>query len=794
MVVEVFDLSHATWIIVLCLAYEYEAVQKVTNPCPLLAELNEESLQQVLQRNPELHVRSGELLMSAGDPCDQACIVLEGSLALMFNRGWGDERRLEEVRPGGIVGDTEILNGDHCLADVRACSDSRVLALSRKEFERLLQEHPEAWKSVTRTARARICRLLVARQINDLFGIGGMVFSDPSIRDRAEREWLGFEQDILVQLEKAADWVTLERGKYLFRRGDPPDGAYVLVSGLLRVSVTDPKGKEKAIADIRQGEILGEMALITNDVRSASISALRDCELFRLPAHVFAQVTEKYPRSVLNVYRTVTNRFRHSISGSLFREQTTNIAMLSASPTLELAEFALEFTAALSAYASVDLLDSPTVDRELGRTGIAQSRGNELANLRLVEWLNSRELHFGHLVYLGDPGHSAWNERCLRQADRVVIVADATDPELPDLAPVRSGSAATGLGWTLVLLHPEGTQRPVDTARWLDGTGAATVLHVRRGHAADMARLARILSGRAIGLVLGGGGARGFAHLGVLRVLEELGVPIDMVGGTSIGAPICGWVAQGKNAADCLQAASKAFHSLIDYTLPTTALLTGKRISRMINQETASWAIEDFWLPFFCVSTNLSLSRVEVHRRGNSARAIRSSVSIPGVLPPVPERGELLVDGGVLNNLPVDVMRELNPSGVVIAIDVVLPKSFFAMEDYGLNVSGWRQLFARLIPGMKGRQTPGFASIILQSMMVGSSHSRERMLEQDHADFYQNIHVHNVGMLQFESLDAAAAIGYSESIGPLREWVASRPELFGRAPSAPAAESRQTRR
>jgi predicted acylesterase/phospholipase RssA len=160
----------------------------------------------------------------------------------------------------------------------------------------------------------------------------------------------------------------------------------------------------------------------------------------------------------------------------------------------------------------------------------------------------------------------------------------------------------------------------------------------------------------------------------------------------------------------------------------------------------------------------------------------------------VPERGELLVDGGVLNNLPVDVMRELNPSGVVIAIDVVLPKSFFAMEDYGLNVSGWRQLFARLIPGMKGRQTPGFASIILQSMMVGSSHSRERMLEQDHADFYQNIHVHNVGMLQFESLDAAAAIGYSESIGPLREWVASRPELFGKAPSVPAAESRQTRR
>jgi predicted acylesterase/phospholipase RssA len=151
------------------------------------------------------------------------------------------------------------------------------------------------------------------------------------------------------------------------------------------------------------------------------------------------------------------------------------------------------------------------------------------------------------------------------------------------------------------------------------------------------------------------------------------------------------------------------------------------------------------------------------------------------VLPPVPERGELLVDGGVLNNLPVDIMRELNPSGIVIAIDVVLPKSFFASEDYGLNVSGWRQLLARLMPGVRSPQTPGLANVIMQSMMVGSSHSRERLLEQDHADFYQNIHVHDVALLQFEALEEAAEVGYNESIGALRDWAASRPELFGKA-------------
>ena len=543
----------------------------------------------------------------------------------------------------------------------------------------------------------------------------------------------------------------------------------------------DPDGGERTLARIRQGEILGEMALITDDVRSASISALRDCELFRLPGHIFALVTEKYPRSVLNVYRTVTNRFRHSLSGPGYREQTRNIALFPVAPDLDLAGFSRRFVEALADYDTVERLDSTAVDQALGRSGISQSRRHEPANLRLVQWLNGREAHFGHLVYCADPERSGWNERCLRQADRVVLVADASRDSLPDLASIRPSGEEAGLRWSLVLVHPPETERPVDTSRWLDHFDVDAVFHARSGHQGDLARLARILSGRAVGLVLGGGGARGFAHLGVLKALEELEIPVDMVGGTSIGAPIGGWVAQGRSAGECLQAAKRAFRSLIDFTLPTTALLAGKRISRMITEEAAEASIEDFWLPYFCVSTNLTQSRVEVHRRGCAARAIRSSVSIPGVLPPVPERGELLVDGGVLNNLPVDVMRQLNPSGVVIAIDVVLPKSFFAAEDYGLNVSGWRQLLARLLPGLKTPQTPGLANVIMQSMMVGSSHSRVRLLEQDHADFYQNIHVHDVALLQFEALERAAAVGYEESIGPLRAWAASQPGLFGKS-------------
>ncbi|MEE4216341.1 MAG: cyclic nucleotide-binding and patatin-like phospholipase domain-containing protein [Xanthomonadales bacterium] len=760
---------------------------KILARCPLFeGELNGHSAAAV-DGFETRSARKGEKVMAKGDSSEEILVVLEGSLGLVFDRGWGQERIVETIRPGGMAGDVELLNGERCLADVRALEDSVLLPVKRREFEQLLEASAGSWDTISDHARSRTCRLMITRHLCELFGISDMAFSDPGIRQRAEQEWLEFENDILVQLEAESEWVTLRRGQFLFRQGDKPDGAYVLVSGSLRVGVSDGEGGEKAIARIRQGEILGEMALITDDNRSASISALRDCELFRLPAELFTAVSERYPRNVLSVYRTVTRRFGKSLSGRAYREKTENIAFLPASPEQDISAFVQSFMQELERYDTVEKLSRKSVDMRLGHEGIAISQAHEPANLRLVQWLNGHELDIGHLLYQGDSNWSEWTERCIRQSDKVVVVAEAGST--PDFSRLQGHLEDAGIGWSLVILHPGDTRRPTDTAALVRGAPVDAILHARKGRDRDMARLVRILSGRAVSLVLGGGGARGFAHLGVLRALEELGVDVDMVGGTSIGAPIAGWLAQGKNANECQAAASSALKSLIDVTLPTTSLLAGKRISEMICQQTASWDIEDYWLPYFCVSTNLTASRVEVHRRGNSARAIRSSVSIPGVLPPVPNKGELLVDGGVLNNLPVNVMREMNPSGTVIAIDVVLPRSFSAEEDYGLNVSGWRQLLARFMPGIKGSRTPSLANVIVQSMMVGSSRSRERKLQQAQADFYQNIHVHGVGILQFEALEQAASIGYSESIEPLREWLAGQPSTI-----RPAEGSRQKHR
>lgn len=737
-----------------------------------LTGLNESELEQLVRDGRQMSISAGEVVLETGQEVEEAYLLLEGMLAVLVPRDWGESRILYEVDVGSVIGEIEILRGGHCMAEVRALMDSRLLCLPRNTFEQLLESHEDVWLELSGLARKRTCQLLMAQQLSTLFGTARMEISDPLLRLEAEGEWLNFEHEILQKLEDRIEWVQLKRGHYLFHKEDEPDGAYILISGLLGVVVTDDVLGERDVAQVRQGEIVGELGLIIDARRSASIRALRDSELFRLGPEVFTTVMEKYPRRMLNVYRTITERFYQNVSGSKLRPRRLDIAILPIHSKRQPGRMARELLQRLGEHTKFEHLSSTSVAVALGRTGWSKDDENNLQNDRLVQWLNGREPESGLVVYEGDEEWSNWNRRCLRQADSVYILADAQDD--PDLAFITGQVIDSSQELNLVLLHPQETDQPKDSARWLKSGSFQRIYHVRENNAKDIARMARILGGCAIGLVLGGGGARGFAHLGVLKALEELGVPVDMVGGTSIGAPIAGWIAQNRNAEDITKSAVTAFKSLIDLTLPFTSMVSGRRISSMIAEQTAAWDIEDYWLPFFCVSTNLTTFKPHIHRRGNSAHAIRASVSIPGVLPPVPDAGELLVDGGVLNNLPIDIMRKLNPNGTVIAIDVVVPQDFIAQDDYGHSLSGWRTMLNRFTPWRKAPGAPSIANILMQSIMVGSSLTRHRMLDMGLADYYQNINVKGISLLQFEAVEQAAAIGYEQSIEPLRKWVASK--------------------
>jgi predicted acylesterase/phospholipase RssA/CRP-like cAMP-binding protein len=740
--------------------------------CDLLAGVSESQLSALVGQSGIVVVGAGDILLRRGQQVEQAFILLDGQLAALIAREWGEDRIINTIEPGSLVGEIELLNGDTAVAEVRALQDSRLIGLARDALARLASENPSVWRKISDLARRRTGRLLLIRHISGLFGRGSNDIEDPLLRLQADEDWLNFEEDILRQLVQRVQWVKLGRGKFLFQQGDAPNGAYVLVSGMLGVQTRDTSGESREIARIRKGEIVGELGLIVKAERSASVTALRDCELFRIAPDVFSEVTQRYPRRMVNVYQSITERLYKNVAARPPVTHASIVAILTASESVRIGAFTRDLLRLILEYDTVECLDSRSVDRALGQSGIACSTENAFENSRLKQWLNGVESEAGGVIYQGEQNWSHWNERCIRQADEVLILADARSK--PDLSAIRSGPADPNQTWRLVLVHPPDTERPRNTAHWLKDSRIASVYHVRRGHEPDLARLARFITGNETGLVLGGGGARGFAHLGVLRVLDELGLPIDRIGGTSIGAPIAGWVAQGKNARECTELAESAFHRLIDLTLPSTSIIAGKRITKVIFNETSAWDIEDYWLPFFCVSTSLTRFRSKVHLRGNSVRAIRASVSIPGVLPPVPEGEELLVDGGVTNNLPIDVMRELNGSGPVLAIDVIAPTGMAWRGDFGLFVSGWRQVFRNLLPWNRTPAAPPIASIITQAMMVGSSHTREQLLRNSIADFYLNIHVSDVGLLQFDAVRQAAEVGYEQSRKPLTDWLESK--------------------
>jgi predicted acylesterase/phospholipase RssA/CRP-like cAMP-binding protein len=582
----------------------------------------------------------------------------------------------------------------------------------------------------------------------------------------------GLEREDLEPFSAGVRWVALRGGEVLFEQGDPGDAAYVVISGRLRAAVSEADG-ERILSEIGPGETVGEMALFSDDVRSATVYASRDSHLARLSREVFDALTERNPQALRRITGFVIERLRRQSSGIRSLPPLVSLAVVPARPGADLQRLVGRLATALRGFGSVELVDRGAVERALG-PGIADAGDTESASLQLVRWLNERDQSARYVIYQADLEWTRWTERALRQADHILIVAMAKDgPELganeERLAEIWRKARPPRR--SLVLLHTPGVE-PRNTAAWLGRRDVERHFHVRGESEGDVARLARLLTGRGVGLVLGGGGARGFAHLGVLRALEESGVPIDSVGGTSIGSIIGALPAMGLDAHASLEMCRRSFSSIYDPTFPVVSLLTGRRIGARIAAAVGDMEIEDLPIPYYCVSTNLSRAEEVVHRSGPLFRAVRSSISLPGILPPIAQGGDLYVDGGLTDNLPIDVMSE-QCGGAVIAVDVSPEQDLRTELDLARGVSGWRVLARRLNPFASSLEVPYISSLLMRTVVVASlMRQRERRIAET-ASLYLKMPVDDWGLLDFKQLDAIAARGYEASAERIREWWAS---------------------
>lgn len=561
------------------------------------------------------------------------------------------------------------------------------------------------------------------------------------------------------EIEENLEVVHLKGGEWLFSQGEPGDSMYMVMGGRLRALDRSDGGGDRTIGEISRGESVGEMALITDEPRSASIVAIRDSILIRLSKASFERLIRSQPDLLLNLSRLVIRRLTRSQRGRGRNSRIRSIAVVFAGEGVPREEFIRRFSAALGVHGSILNLNRERVEALAGIFPAAE--GTE-ADRYLASWLDEQDGKHRFLVYEAEDTDSPWTRRCIRQADRVLVVAGAKEDPAPHgveadllVAPGPFANASRDL----VLVHMGEGHAPSGTNRWLDPRGSLRHYHLRWGRGADMERLARILAGKGVGIVFSGGGAKGFAHIGVLKALREASIPIDMVGGTSMGAILAAGISADWDfdtyLRTCLQSFSRGNPMGGISLLPLVSFFSGDRLDSLLKDHFGGGEIEDLWIPFYCASSNLTTGSVEVHDRGPLWKALRASASLPGVFPPVVYGNHLHIDGGTLDNLPVSAAREFG-AGVLIACDLDLDKQY--RLDYQVFPSNWELFKDRYITRRKRFRVPDLPSIVFQATLLGNHEKHGKALVD--ADIHFRPKVRKISFLDWSAFGQAVEIGY----------------------------------
>ena len=539
------------------------------------------------------------------------------------------------------------------------------------------------------------------------------------------------DDEALRPLAAEVEWLHADAGTRLFSVGDPPDGMYGIVSGRVRF-FSEIDGHVVRSADAGPGVTFGEGALLVGGGRSRTAVVARDSLLIRVPPEHF-ETFMSTPQVATGVAMLLAARFAATPDPSDEPHGPPVVAVDVAAGTADGDWFVEQLAEALGSY-------------------IIPASATEEPERRCVVRLDP-----------DDPSAERW----ARRADVVLLLREGNRPphDLSRLLSRWAGSdPLTETPTELVLLRRGGSAHPPSTALWRAAFEFAVCHHVRRGVGADVRRIGRHLSGTSVALVLGGGGARGMGHIGVLRALEELGIPVDHIGGSSMGAVIGAQAALGRQWREILEENDQAWNrrSLrLDLTIPTVSVSSGRRAKRIFDHLFGDVELEDLPVPYFCTTTNLSRFALTVHRDGLAALWVRASASSPGLWPPVvDESGDLHVDGGQLNNVPTDVMRA-DHRGPIIAVDVCASQQPMTVGPGAEPPVGLRHLLRR----RGGDRFPSLVDTINRCALLGSLQQRAQAAEQ--ADVYLTPDLATVGFSGFARLREAVDIGYRTAMDEL---------------------------
>ncbi|XP_041262386.1 patatin-like phospholipase domain-containing protein 7 isoform X1 [Onychostruthus taczanowskii] len=725
-------------------------------------------------------VTAGTVLSRQGDQDVNVCFVVSGMLHVYQRKIDSEEDTcLFITHPGELVGQLAVLTGEPLIFTIKANRDCSFLSISKSHFYEIMREQPSVVLGVAHTVVKRM---------------------SPFVR----------------QIDFALDWMEVEAGRAVYRQGDKSDCTYIVLNGRLRSVLRMDDGKKHLTGEYGRGDLIGVVEALTHQPRATTVHAVRDSELAKLPEGALISIKRKFPQVVTRLIHLLGEKILGSLqqgghplglhsSSSKWdagnpASNLSTVAIMPVSEEVPLTAFTLELKHALSAVGPALLLTSDNIKQRLGSAAL-----DSIHEYRLTSWLGQQEDIHRIVLYQADSTLTPWTQRCIRQADCILIVGlGDQEPTVGELERMLENTAVRAQK-QLVLLHKEDGPLPSRTVEWLNmRSWCSAHLHIhcpRRVFSkrslpklvemyervfqkapdrhSDFSRLARVLTGNAIALVLGGGGARGCSQVGVIRALIEAGIPVDMIGGTSIGAFMSALYAEERSynqmrikARQWAMVMNSVFKTILDLTYPITSMFSGAAFNNSINNIFKDKQIEDLWIPYFTITTDITASAMRVHRDGSLWRYVRASMSLSGYMPPLcdPKDGHLLMDGGYINNLPADVARSMGAK-VVIAIDVG-SRDETDLTNYGDCLSGWWLLWKRWNPLAEKVKVLNMAEIQTRLAYVCCVRQLEMVKNSDYCEYIRPP-IDRYGTLDFGKFDEICEVGYQHGKTVFNVWCRS---------------------
>jgi NTE family protein/lysophospholipid hydrolase len=583
---------------------------------------------------------------------------------------------------------------------------------------------------------------------------------------RASNVFGSLDDFVIADLANDLKIQTARGGETVLREGDPSNSMMFVIAGGLRVSRKDSTGKLLLFNEVRPGESVGEAGLILQQPRSADVVAVRDSTLAVLHKDEYEALLAKHPLALNRVFvQAIYNYLRHNnLTKKRHAESIVVVPLHNDADALEVSTGLAQAFAKMGSTHRYTLADNSKFAQVAGDQDVEEIRRQE-----------SLESDVGFLVYEAGMDAAAWTQRAFRQADQIVFVGTAGASQ--DISVLES-QLMKEPGYAmkrrhLVVLHSPGSMYPSERGHWHRGRDVERYYPTRRGHSGDYDRLARFITGSAVGIVLGGGGARGFAHLGVLKALHESGVPIDLIGGNSMGALIGAQYACDIPLDEIRERTQKFAAGGEFPTLPLISLVSGNRVRRDLIRMFGDLQVDGLWRPYFSAACNLTKGCTTVQDSGPLWRAVLASNSPAGLFPPVLVNGELLVDGAILENVPVAAMRmrlgteqeRRRGNGTIIAVDVDVQDELSAPPDL-LKLSVWKTVKNSLLPNSS--KTPTIAQIMYRAGHIGGLNQRGQTIAQ--ADIYLEPPVSSYSMMGYRSAAEIAEVGYRHTMERVSKW------------------------